>query len=57
MDHVTKAIHKQGVFLILIYVPVACALLQLFAWSRYTLKGQRLLHVKAIREGVLHIPV
>ncbi|KAH9523936.1 Transmembrane protein 180 [Bulinus truncatus] len=57
MDSVGRLSYRQGVFMMLICVPIACALLQLLAWSFFTLRGQRLAHVKAIRAGLNHMPV
>ena len=33
-------------------VPIACALLQLFTWSQFTLHGRRLHMVKAQRQSL-----
>ena len=38
---------RQGCFYLLVLVPIACALLQLFTWSQFTLHGRRLHMVKA----------
>ncbi|KAK7008592.1 transmembrane protein 180, partial [Biomphalaria glabrata] len=57
MDSAVRLAYKQGVFMMLICVPVVCAILQLLAWSRYTLKGQRLAQIKSFRAKLHHIPV
>ncbi|XP_063077627.1 transmembrane protein 180 [Engraulis encrasicolus] len=43
---------RQGCFYLLVLVPITCALLQLLAWSRFTLHGSRLQSIKAQRQGV-----
>ena len=43
---------RQGCFYLLVFVPISCALLQLMAWSRFTLHGRRLQGIKAQRQGV-----
>ncbi|KAG5855261.1 hypothetical protein ANANG_G00047230 [Anguilla anguilla] len=45
---------QQGCFYLLVFVPITCALLQLLAWSRFTLHGKRLQNVKALRQGAQH---
>lgn len=45
---------RQGCFYLLVFVPISCALLQLMAWSRFTLHGRRLQGVKAQRQGAQH---
>ncbi|XP_010863718.2 transmembrane protein 180 [Esox lucius] len=45
---------RQGCFYLLVFVPISCALLQLLAWSRFTLHGRRLQGVKALRQGAQH---
>ncbi|XP_035590782.1 transmembrane protein 180-like [Oncorhynchus keta] len=45
---------RQGCFYLLVFVPISCALLQLLAWSRFTLHGRRLQGVKAQRQGTQH---
>uniref|UniRef100_A0A2C9K452 Transmembrane protein 180 n=1 Tax=Biomphalaria glabrata TaxID=6526 RepID=A0A2C9K452_BIOGL len=57
MDSAVRLAYKQGVFMMLICVPVVCAILQLLAWSQYTLKGQRLAQIKSFRAKLHHIPV
>lgn len=42
---------RLGCFHMLVLVPIFCSLLQLVAWSRFTLHGRRLQGVKAQREG------
>ncbi|KAK2192893.1 hypothetical protein NP493_21g09012 [Ridgeia piscesae] len=44
-------VYRQGVFRLLVCVPVVCAVLQLAAWSNFTLHGGRLQWVKAARRG------
>ncbi|XP_062330206.1 transmembrane protein 180 [Osmerus eperlanus] len=43
---------RQGCFYLLVFVPITCSVLQLLAWSRFTLHGRRLQGVKAQRQGV-----
>lgn len=43
---------RQGCFNVLVFVPVICGLLQLFAWSNFKLKGKRLNQVKSLRAGL-----
>lgn len=43
---------RQGCFYLLVYVPITCALLQLFMWSQFSLHGKRLQTVKAHRQAV-----
>ncbi|XP_077640800.1 transmembrane protein 180 isoform X3 [Lonchura striata] len=38
---------RQGCFYLLVFVPIACALLQLLIWSQFSLHGKRLQLVKA----------
>ncbi|XP_061089224.1 transmembrane protein 180 [Conger conger] len=45
---------RQGCFYLLVFVPVTCALLQLLTWSRFTLHGKHLQHIKALRQGAQH---
>ncbi|GFO44785.1 transmembrane protein 180-like [Plakobranchus ocellatus] len=49
--------HRKGVFFILVFVPVACALMQLLAWWQFTLKGHRLAQIKTSREGLKHVQI
>lgn len=44
---------RQGCFHLLVFVPITCALLQLLAWSRFTLHGRRLQGIKALRQDAL----
>ncbi|XP_028937013.1 transmembrane protein 180 isoform X1 [Ornithorhynchus anatinus] len=54
VPHVTWAPSlRQGCFYLLVFVPIACALLQLLAWSRFTLHGKRLQVVKAQRQSLV----
>lgn len=43
---------RQGCFYLLVLVPITCAVLQLFTWSRFTLHGSRLHMVKAQRQSL-----
>ncbi|XP_063291223.1 transmembrane protein 180 [Pelobates fuscus] len=43
---------RQGCFYLLVFIPITCALLQLFAWSHFTLRGKRLLAVKSYRQAL-----
>ncbi|KAM9197953.1 transmembrane protein 180 isoform 2-T2 [Dugong dugon] len=43
---------RQGCFYLLVLVPITCALLQLFTWSRFTLHGRHLHTVKAQRQNL-----
>ncbi|CAC5418807.1 Transmembrane protein 180 [Mytilus coruscus] len=45
---------RHGIFNMLVYVPIVCASLQLFIWSRFTLKNDRLKWVKSARSGAEH---
>ncbi|KAL0984268.1 hypothetical protein UPYG_G00139240 [Umbra pygmaea] len=45
---------RQGCFYLLVFVPISCALLQLMAWSRFTLHGHRLQGIKVQRQGAQH---
>ncbi|KAG5262743.1 hypothetical protein AALO_G00278380 [Alosa alosa] len=47
---------RQGCFYLLVLVPITCALLQLLAWSRFTLHGRRLQGIKAQRQDVQQGP-
>ncbi|XP_078589096.1 transmembrane protein 180-like [Branchiostoma floridae x Branchiostoma japonicum] len=51
MDTGTFTSHRLGCFHLLVYVPIACALLQLLAWSQFSLRGSRLRWIKSQREG------
>lgn len=42
---------RLGCFYMLVFVPITCALLQLVAWSRFTLHGRKLQGIKALRQG------
>ena len=46
---------RQGCFYLLVFVPITCALLQLFTWSQFTLHGRRLRMVKAQRQNLVQI--
>uniref|UniRef100_A0A8C5GCX0 Transmembrane protein 180 n=1 Tax=Gouania willdenowi TaxID=441366 RepID=A0A8C5GCX0_GOUWI len=43
---------RLGCFYMLVFVPITCAVLQLAAWSRFTLHGRKLQGIKALRQGV-----
>ena len=53
-NHLASDQYRHGVFLLLVYVPIVCAVLQILAWSQFSLHGKRLRWVKKIREGVLY---
>jgi len=40
---------RDACFFLLVTVPIVCALIQLAAWSRFTLHGARLNQIKSIR--------
>lgn len=42
---------RLGCFYMLVLVPITCALLQLAAWSRFTLHGRKLQAIKTLRQG------
>lgn len=42
---------RWGCFCVLVYIPIACALIQILAWSRFTLHGNRLVWVKHMRKN------
>ena len=43
---------RSGCFNVLVYVPIACALFQLVAWSQFELRGKRLSYIKSVRAGL-----
>ncbi|XP_056153276.1 transmembrane protein 180 [Lampris incognitus] len=45
---------RLGCFYLLVFVPITCALLQLTAWSRFTLHGRKLQGIKTQRQGAQH---
>nr|XP_057934201.1 transmembrane protein 180 [Doryrhamphus excisus] len=45
---------RLGCFHMLVFVPITCALLQLAAWSRFTLHGRKLQGIKSCRQGAQH---
>ena len=49
--------YRSGVFHLLVLMPIVCATLQLLAWSRFKLKGERLRSVKSIRKGAAYLAV
>ncbi|XP_002738400.1 transmembrane protein 180-like [Saccoglossus kowalevskii] len=46
-----KAMVEWGCFQCLVFVPIICAIIQLIAWSQFTLRGRRLQWVKSVRAG------
>jgi len=48
-----KAEYQLGVFHLLVYVPLICAAVQLWFWSRFTLHGKHLNWIKSLRGGLL----
>ncbi|XP_029201215.2 transmembrane protein 180-like isoform X1 [Acropora millepora] len=42
---------RWGCFYVLVFVPIVCACLQIFVWTRFKLHGGRLRWVKQMREG------
>ena len=57
MDAAGQQRYRIGVFQLLVYIPVVCAIFQLIAWSRFNLKDEKLRSVKAIREGSAYLAV
>nr|XP_033799700.1 transmembrane protein 180 [Geotrypetes seraphini] len=47
-----EAILRQGCFYLLVFIPITCALIQLLAWSQFTLCGKRLQLVKNHRQSM-----
>ncbi|XP_072280587.1 transmembrane protein 180 [Pyxicephalus adspersus] len=47
---------RHGCFYLLVFIPITCALLQLFTWSHFTLHGKRLISVKNYRQAQNHNP-
>uniref|UniRef100_A0A8C5R4K5 Major facilitator superfamily domain containing 13A n=1 Tax=Leptobrachium leishanense TaxID=445787 RepID=A0A8C5R4K5_9ANUR len=48
---------RQGCFYLLVFIPITCAVLQLLAWSHFTLRGKRLLAVKSYRQALpMNVP-
>ncbi|XP_040217824.1 transmembrane protein 180 [Rana temporaria] len=47
---------RQGCFYLLVFIPITCALLQLFTWSHFTLHGKRLITVKTYRQAQNGVP-
>lgn len=45
---------RLGCFYMLVFVPITCALLQLVAWSRFTLHGRKLQGIKNMRQSTQH---
>ncbi|KAJ3607727.1 hypothetical protein NHX12_024778 [Muraenolepis orangiensis] len=48
---------RLGCFYMLVAVPIMCALLQLAAWSRFTLHGRKLQDIKSRRQGAQRGPL
>ncbi len=57
LDNLSEDTKRHAVFLLLVYVPIVCAVFQLLAWSQFTLQGKRLSLIKRIREGALYAHV
>ena len=57
LDRAAASRYQRGVFHLLVYVPIVCALLQLLAWTQFSLRGKRLRWVKACRGGAYHLTV
>jgi len=53
MKNDVKAEYQLGVFHLLVYVPLICATVQLWFWSRFTLHGKQLNWIKSLRGGLL----
>ena len=53
MDEASRYHYQMGVFHLLVYVPIVCAVLQLLAWAKFSLHSKRLEWVKAARSGAL----
>ncbi len=51
LDVTSQRAYRDGVFQILVFIPVTCAVLQLIVWSQYTLRGSRLQWIKNVRAG------
>ncbi|XP_053548444.1 transmembrane protein 180 [Bombina bombina] len=49
---VLTATLRHGCFYLLVFIPITCALLQLFTWSHFTLRGKRLLAIKSHRQAL-----
>ncbi|XP_060097753.1 transmembrane protein 180 [Heteronotia binoei] len=43
---------RQGCFYLLVFIPITCALLQIFSWSQFNLHGRRLQTVKSQRQNL-----
>jgi len=48
-----KTEYQLGVFHLVVYVPLICAIVQLCFWSRFSLHGKRLNWIKSMRGGLL----
>ena len=53
MTDEVKTEYQLGVFRLLVFVPLVCAAVQLWFWSRFTLHGNRLNWIKSLRNGLL----
>ncbi|XP_069756252.1 transmembrane protein 180 isoform X2 [Narcine bancroftii] len=42
---------RQGCFYLLVFIPVTCSVLQLLAWSQFSLHGKRLQTIKSLRQN------
>ncbi|ESO03349.1 hypothetical protein HELRODRAFT_112249 [Helobdella robusta] len=49
--------YQDGVFNLLIIVPVMCAILQLFFWFNFTLHGKKLSQIKTLRASLKFVSV
>ncbi|XP_073411872.1 transmembrane protein 180 [Dendrobates tinctorius] len=50
-SRVLAATLRQGCFYLLVFIPITCALLQIFTWSHFNLRGKRLTAVKSYRQN------
>ena len=57
LDNEASTLYKTGVFHLLVYVPIVCAILQLILWSQFTLHGKRLGIIKSVRAGAKYVNV
>ena len=53
MTNDVKSEYQLGVFHLLVCVPLICAAVQLWFWSRFTLHGKRLSWIKSVRGDLL----
>jgi len=57
LDNEASTLYRTGVFHLLVYVPIVCAILQLILWSQFTLHGKRLGIIKSVRAGAKYVNV